>query len=370
MIYLVSNQLGIFDQEFTYITLETAIQLLAPLAIVGADTETQGLDCHTKKLLTIQLGNADFQIVFDINSYDGIIPTQLKDYLNTSEQLFLFQNAKFDLQFLYKQNVIIKHVYDTFLAETILTMGLQFDGRALDDLVYKYCPGGYMDKSIRGQINQVGLNSAVIKYAANDVVYLERIMEAQLVQAKNIGVVGAIKLDNEFVKVLAYIEFCGIKLDWEKWSQKSALQLDDVFKKRNELTQWLKDNNYTEYFSPMINIFTGERECTLNWDSPLQVIKLFESIGINCTIVDKGVEKKTVEEKAIGKYKDQFPILKLYFDYKAAAKLASTYGYNWKTMINPATGRIHTSFKQIMNTGRLSSGDTKTNKPKLNWVFQ
>lgn len=365
MIYLVSNQLNAFESNFNQIALTPAIQLLVPLEIIGADTETQGLDCYTKDLLTIQLGNAKDQIVFDIQSYNGIVPQELKDFLNNSEQLFIFQNAKFDLQFLYKQGIIIKHVYDTFLAETVLTIGLQEGGRALDDLVRKYCPTGHMDKSIRGQIITKGLNSAVISYAANDVVYLETIMNIQIKLAKEIDVIRAIQLDNEFVKVLAYIEFCGIKLNWEKWKEKSMIQLTEVYQKKLILEQWLKDNNYTEYFSPMVDMFTGERECILNWDSPKQVIKLFESLNINCTIIEKGVEKKSIEKKALRKYIPQFPLLKLYFDYKGSAKDASTYGLNWRNMINPVTGRIHTSFKQIMNTGRLSSGNTKENKPNL-----
>ena len=55
-------------------------------------------------------------------------------------------------------------------------------------------------------------------------------------------------------------------------------------------------------------------DCTLNWNSSQQVIKLFEEIGIPCEIKVKGETKKTVEEKAIGKYADQFPLLKLYFE--------------------------------------------------------
>ena len=364
MIYLVSNQCNAFGGEFDQISLSHAIDLLRPLTYVGTDTETEGLDCFTKKLLTIQLGNADFQIVFDIASYGGRLPDELKQYLNESEQIFILQNAKFDLKFLYVQHVILKHVYDTMLVEFILTIGLQLAGRDLKTLCKKYCDVD-LDKSIRGQIITKGLNAAVIRYAAYDVVYLEEIMDKQMYQVSYLHLDNAVKLDNEFVKVLAYIEFCGIKLDWAKWKEKSFKDLEELAQKQVELNQWLEDNNHSEWFSGSYDLFSGKMDCTINWNSSQQVIKLFESEGINCTIHDKGVEKKTVEEKAIGKYKDDFPLLKLYFDYKSAKKLTSTYGLNWEKMINRVTHRIHTTFQQIMNTGRLSCGNMKENKPNL-----
>ena len=52
------------------------------------------LDFNTKDLLLLQIGNFDFQVVFDIASYGGKIPNLLKDYLNTSKSTFILQNAK------------------------------------------------------------------------------------------------------------------------------------------------------------------------------------------------------------------------------------------------------------------------------------
>ena len=364
MIFLVSNQTNAFNNDFKQISLEEGIEMLKPLLFVGTDTETQGLDCFTKSLLTLQLGNKEFQIVFDISSFDCRVPEILKDYLNNSEQTFILQNAKFDLKFFYKQNIILKHIYDTMLVEYILTIGLQLDGRDLKTLCKKYC-NVELDKSVRGDIITKGLNSAVIKYAAYDVVYLEEIMNKQMKQVNYLKLNNAVLLDNEFVKVLAYIEFCGIKLDWEKWRLKSLRDLDTVLEKKTALNKWLLDNGYTQYFNGMNDLFSGEMECILNWNSSQQVIVLFESLGIDCTFKKNGETKKTIEEKVIGKFKSKYPILELYFDYKSAIKLTSTYGLSWEKMINSRTGRIHTTFQQIMNTGRLSCGNARENKPNL-----
>lgn len=364
MIYLVSNQTNAFEGKFKQISLQDSINKVKNLEFIGLDTETEGLDPHTKKLLTIQLGNKEEQIVFDIASYNGKLPQELIDFLNTSESTFIIQNAKFDLQFLYKQGVILDKVYDTMLVETIITNGFLGVSRSLKAMCLKYFDVD-LDKTVRGQIITKGLNAAVIEYAAYDVYYLEDIMKAQMKLVNGAKLNGAVRLDNEFVKTLAYMEFCGIKLDWPKWKANAEKDLVELFEKRTELNNWLLEQGYTKYFSGMLDIFTGQQDCLFNWDSPKQVLELFESIGINCVVKQGGEERKSVEEKVIGKFKDNFPILKLYFDYKGKAKQCSTYGLSWESMINPKTGRIHTSFKQLMNTGRLSSGDARANKPNL-----
>ena len=88
------------------------------------------MDCFTKALLLLQIGNKEFQVNFDISSFQGKIPKLLKDFLNNYHGLFILQNAKFDLKFLFRQDVILKKVYDTMLVETIITNGLQWSGRS------------------------------------------------------------------------------------------------------------------------------------------------------------------------------------------------------------------------------------------------
>lgn len=363
MILLVSKQQNAFGGIFTQITIEEAIKRLSLLEVIGNDTETSGLSCHSKQLLTIQLGNHAFQVVFHIESYGGIVPKELKDFMNSFEGVWVLQNAKFDLQFYYKQGIVLKHIHDTMLAEYILTLGLQERGRDLATITKKYC-NAELDKSIRGEIITKGLTTDVIKYAAYDVVYLPEIMEKQLKAIKSRKLEGALKLDNEAVKWLAYIEYCGIKLNWDRWKEQSHKNLEKMYKLKQSIDKWLWDNDYKEYFDCM-DLFSNEPHCTINWDSPQQVIPLFEQLGINCTIKDKGESKKTVEKKALQHQIDKFPILQLYFDYKEIKKLTSTYGLSWGKLINESTGRIHTTYRQIMNTGRTSCGDSSRGAPNL-----
>ena len=67
--------------------------------------------------------------------------------------------------------------------------------------------------------------------------------------------------------------------------------------------------------------------------------------------------KKSVDATVIEGQKDKHPIAKVYLRFKAAQKVTSTYGQNFLDLINPVTGRIHTSFNQIgTDTHRYSSG--------------
>ena len=97
---------------------------LMTLNRVSVDTETQGYSPHTKKLLTLQVGNKQIQYVIDHQKFNILI---LKRALQT--KLILLQNGKFDWQFLFHAGIDVKHIYDTFLAECILTTGYDDDAR-------------------------------------------------------------------------------------------------------------------------------------------------------------------------------------------------------------------------------------------------
>lgn len=353
--YLVSKQAQLFDNNtFKILSLKDALNFLSKEPELSLDTETTGLDCFKDKLLLVQLGTFDFQIQFDIQSEDGVIPKELKDFMNNYPGTFILQNAKFDLQFLFRQDVLLKKVYDTMLVETIITNGLQFGGRDLKTLGEKYC-GVELDKSVRGEILFKGLTNRVLEYGANDIKYLSKIKEEQLKRVKEFNLEVAVSLDNSFVVVLAYTEYCGIKLDYDKWKRKTDKEVETLNNYKEELEKFLYNDGKTQFFNGMVDMFTGTQECIINWNSPKQVVALLEDYGVNCTIYEKQVKKKTANADILSKQKKDFPILEPYLQYKKTQKEIGTYGYNWKDYINLTTGRIHTSYQQLMNTGRLSS---------------
>ena len=398
------------------------------MEVLAVDTETSGLDCWTKKILTIQIGNKKDQVVVDCTTIDIL---NYKDLLEDPNKLQLYWNAKFDLKFLYRNKIYPRNVYDGFLVESLFYLGYPsgFHSLSLKTACAEYC-NVYLDKTVRGKIiNAETLTEEIIKYAADDLIYLEDIREKQLIRVKEEHLEGAVKIENTFVIPLAYMEYCGIKLDKEKWKFKMNQDKEQELKYETALNNWVIDyfnerklsdthikqewilqemggqynqppkdaiihgspewieregkQLYIIYIAipfPFINIdrqgdlfsgFNDEPQCTISWSSTTQVVKFFNFLGIKTKVFDKlkGILKDSVEAKQLKPQKKDFPIIDLYLKYKEAFKVTTTYGQKFLDQINPVTGRIHTSFKQLGTfTTRISSGggNAKTGEEYLN----
>lgn len=386
MIYFVTGQRGLFefpDTKYKCISVEESLKILESLRVVGLDTETTGTEIWQGKLLTLQLGNRENQVVIDCMTIDV---NQYKDYLE-SDRLFIIHNAKFDLRWLYKEHIVVRNVYDTYLAEKILFLGFP---PGIVSLSLQACCDRYLhiylDKTVRGQIH-AGMTEEVIVYAANDVVHLEDIMNLQLITINARGQKVALDIENEFVRVLAYIEYCGIKLDPVKWKAKMDKDAERLRVAEHKLNEWvvdyvmkkgdpsliarnydthkkgkpakLADNVYVVIPQPSLFAeFDTGPQCIINWNSSKQVIRLFEELGFDLLVKDKktGKMKKSVESKFIELQASKSSIVPLYLEYSAAFKVVTSFGQNFLDAINPVTQRIHPTFNQMMDTGRLSCG--------------
>lgn len=386
MIYFVTGQRELFEfpnAKYKCISVEESLKILEPLRVVGLDTETTGTEIWQGKLLTLQLGNKENQVVIDCMTTDV---KQYKDYLE-SDRLFIIHNAKFDLRWLYKEHIVVRNVYDTYLAEKILFLGFPpgIVSLSLQACCDRYL-GIFLDKTVRGQIH-AGMTEEVIVYAANDVVHLEDIMDLQLKTITARGQKMALDIENEFVRVLAYIEYCGIKLDPVKWKAKMDKDAERLRVAEHKLNEWvvdyvmkkgdpsliarnydthkkgkpakLADNVYVVIPQPSLFAeFDTGPQCIINWNSSKQVIRLFEELGFDLLVKDKktGKMKKSVESKFIELQASKSSIVPLYLEYSAAFKVVTSFGQNFLDAINPVTQRIHPTFNQMMDTGRLSCG--------------
>ena len=373
MIHFCSEQKRVVGSSvWKEIEVQDIISYFKNHKFIALDTETSGLDPHSCELLSIQFGDFDQQFVIE---YSPNILEKLKPLLLRKDVVWVLQNAKFDLQFFYKHDIILENIFDTYLAEGVLYCGFDdvklpnYVRKSLDVLVLKYC-GVLLNKSIRGTINRVGLTDKVIEYGANDVKYLIPVMTSQMVKIKEDGLWGAVKLDNKFVKVLAYIEYCGIYLNKEKWLAK----MEDDSKKLSDmefaLNKWVFERFGDKYVNKQLDLFSAAKRCSLNWSSSKQIIPIFKELGVDTKVRDKktGKMKDSIEAKHIVKQVHVSPLIQMYIDYKKAQKLVTTYGQNFLDAINPKTGRIHATFWQIMNTGRTScgSGDNKDDDNSIN----
>lgn len=377
MIYLVTNEPYLFpNQNIQVVSVQESLEILRPLKVVGLDTETSGLDSHTKNLLLVQMGCRDFQVVIDTRSIDIRL---YKEYLE-SDRLFLLWNAKFDLQWFYKYGIIIKQVYDGFLAEKLRWLGYPggMKSLSLQTAGMNYL-GIALDKSVRGKIIwSKTLTEDIIVYGAEDVAHLEDIKDCQEVFLEEQGLMTAIDIENRFVRVLAYVEWCGVRLDVERWKAKMAKDKLKENSAKKALDEWLITN---EPNSPYIiidnqgdlfaeNPFDLSPKVTLNWNSAKQLIPIFKKYGVNVEVEDKenGGTKDSIDAKCLGPQKDKCSLIPLYLEYKEATKVTSTYGENFLKQINEATKRIHTNYQQMgADTTRITSGG-KDKENKVEYV--
>ena len=348
MIYLVTKQ-DISLPDITLTTVQESLEYLNKLEWIGLDTETSGFDPYTTKLYTLQLGDNDVQYVIDLTTIDI---NEYKELLETKG--LIGHNLKFDLRFLYHYRVIPTKVYDTFLGEKTSRLGIESHRCSLAACVLRHC-GIILSKEER--LNITGrLTEGFVKYSAYDVKYLHELKDKQEFLQLADGTSVSIDLDNKFVLVLAYIEYSGMKLDVEQWTAKINKVQAIADEAEAQLNQFILDNKMEKFIDSQLDLFSSSTKVNVNWNSPSQVVEFFQALGVNTKVVEKGKTKDTIEANHLVKYSSKYPIIELYLKFKGAQKDIGTYGQNWIDQINPVSGRIHTQFKQLMNTGRLSSG--------------
>ena len=380
MIYLVSNRINDLPDCVQPLSVKESLDIIKSWPVVQFDTETTGLDPHICSLTSMQFGYKNFQE----NKHDEIVvdclsikPEEYKDVIEKAS--LIGHNLKFDLKFLYNHGIIPLNVYDTMICEQTLYLGYKPNKVAMNlhAVLLRYT-GLDIDKSFQKEIATKGLTKEGILYAAQDVVYLQDIRKAQIQVAEGRNCLNAFTVENRFVPAIAYLEWCGVHLDEEKWLEK--MEKDNLFlsKTKRELDNYVMSNTklegkfVTTFSEPSLwdenPSFTPS--CTVDWDSPKQVIPVAQALGFNTETKDKKTKqtRDSVEEKVLNVQKgidDKF--LSLYLEYKGAAKTVSSYGIGHLNLINPKTGRLHTEFNQIGTvTGRMSSGGGSEEKGRKN----
>lgn len=347
----ISNQISLFPG--TTNNLNECIKYLSNLNCIAVDTETEGLFNHSNKIIMLQIGNKERQYVIDVRTID-ISP--LSVIFSNSQITKVFHNASFDYKFLRFHGFEINNIWDTQLAEMVLTTGLD-TSVSLQSLAKKYL-NEEMDKTVRTGFNKNTGEFTVkqIEYGAKDVELLLDIKKAQEVNIVKQDLQSTISLENEFVHVLADIEYNGFYLDPLRWleiEETNSKELQDLL---NQLDAYIIDNNHTPFINYQYSMFDNSFKTTIQWSSPTQVIKFLDYLGINTEVVVKGETKKTCEASHLQQFKHH-PFVKLYLSYKAKEKEVSTYGSAFLKNINKQTKRVHSNYWQIVSTGRISSSN-------------
>lgn len=336
--------------KFSSATIEECVEYCASKRILGVDTETEGFSFITKKMIMFQIGDMDRQYVIDTR-FQSIEP--LRHVLESKDIVKVFHNAKFDYKFIRAVGICTENVWDTFLVERVIHCGKDNIRFGLAHVVKRYL-NKTLNKDVRNQF--VGLTGqpftdSQILYGAKDVVHLLSIVEHQRGKLDKYGLNDVAQLENDAVLAFSDIEFEGLDINQEEWLEiSSEVEVDMQKVERNMDDVILNDKRFEPFVAEYVQgdlftTFEDLRKVDVKWSSPKQVLEVFQ-------VLIPELEK--VDAKILYKYRKKHDLIPAYMKYKEQAKIVSAYGKAFLENVH-SDGKIHTSFTQILNTGRVSS---------------
>lgn len=208
--------------------LRAACDYIRKVGHTGFDTETTGLNRYTDKIVLVQLGDRNKQFVVWHDYVDTSLITAL---LEDASIIKYGVNLKFDLSFWFVKHgleIDAQRMVDAYLVEQIITCGIYpSTGQAMKMSslfsMVKHYFGIELDKDedLRtgwGEYTPATLPQEKLLYAADDVVWPEKIAELQKPWIQYLGLAKTVKLETTFLPVLARMEARGLPLDWDTWA--------------------------------------------------------------------------------------------------------------------------------------------------------
>lgn len=166
--------------------IELAVEQLSKAHVLGCDTETSGFNSRSGKLFSIQFSDGVFNVLVPLS--EGIPMGRFVELLADARITKIFHNAKFDLAFLNDAGHAINNVFDTMIAEKVLTKGAK-QSASLAETLYRYFAVD-LDKSQRAKFNRNwdGIwTDELVDYALSDVVHLPDLMLEQTSWMEKLG---------------------------------------------------------------------------------------------------------------------------------------------------------------------------------------
>ena len=336
-------------------TLNEWIARLKKAPVFAFDTETDSLDNVSAQLVGLSFATEPGLAAYVPVAHDYLdAPEQLsrervlellKPILEDEKALKVGQNLKFDRGILQNYGIELRGIaFDTMLESYILdSVAGRHDMDSLSDRWLKHQTVTFEQIAGKGK-NQLTFNQIALEeaghYAAEDAdVTLQLHLKMWPKLEKHAGPLNIFQnIEMPLVPVLSRIERNGVKIDpavLHKHSGEITLRLAELEKKAHEIA--------------------GEA-FNLSSTKQLQVI-LFEKQGIKPLKKTPGGAPSTSEE-VLEELALDYPLPKVILEHRGLSKLKSTYTDKLPLMINPKTGRVHTSYHQAVTaTGRLSSTD-------------
>ncbi|MCB9729113.1 MAG: DNA polymerase I [Deltaproteobacteria bacterium] len=334
--------------------LRALAETLSKARLVAFDTETTGLDPRRSELVGLSFATDTrhawyVPIRHQLMDASAVQLTPeaalaaLDPILADPARPKAAHNAKFDIQVLRRAGVTVRGLaFDTMLASYLLDPGRyahSLDNIALDRLNHKTVKFSDVAGSGKDQVTFDRVPLATARdYACEDAQVVMALEELFVPELEAAGLRGLLdELELPLAQVLADMEDTGVRIDSDR--------LHALSEELGERAQALETEAHA---------LAGE---SFSLGSPKQIGHiLFEVLGLPASKKTKtgwSTDSSVLEELA-----PVHPLPRLILDWRQATKLKSTYTDVLPTLVNPDTGRIHTSYNQaVAATGRLSSTD-------------
>jgi len=336
-------------------TLDEWIGYLKGSEVFAFDTETDGLDTLTANLIGLSFATEAGKAAYLPVAHDYLdapvqldrdeVLKQLKPILEDEKQRKVGQNLKFDRGVLLRYDIELKGIaFDTMLESYVLdSVSGRHDMDSLADRYLGHKTVSFEEIAGKGKnqltFNQIALEQAA-PYAAEDAdvtLQLHQALWPRIAESESLKTVFT-DIEMPLVPVLSHIERTGVLIDQNilaAHSKELAIRLNELENKAHEL---------------------AEEPFNLSSTKQLQAI-LYEKQKLPILKKTPGGAPSTNEE-VLAELALDYPLPKVILEYRGLAKLKSTYTDKLPLMINPQSGRVHTSYHQAVTaTGRLSSSD-------------
>lgn len=335
----------------TYRTVETQADLealcgkLENVSEFCFDTETTGFDIFNDRLVGISIA-----IVPHEAWYIPCRPDNTKQIIDTLRPVFeneaiakIGQNIKFDLMVLRHAGLDVRgRLYDTMIIHYLLDPESRhgMDHLAATFLNYTPIP---IEELIGKGTRQITMDRVPVEkvavYAAEDADVTLRLKLHLWPLLEQAGLDTLYRtIEEPLIRVLADIEMTGVKIDTEVLAASGRTLSARAIELENSIREMCGD--------PSLNINSARQLGEA----------LFNRLKIDPNPKKTKTKQFRTDEEYLQMLTDRHPVVGAILEYRGIKKLLSTYIEALPQLINPSTGRIHTSFNQAVTaTGRLSS---------------
>ena len=346
---------NIYNTPHEYILVDTAEKRNALIAELSKckefcfDTETTGIDPSSAEMVGLSFCMQPRKAYFIRlpNEYNDAcqIVQEFKPIFENTEKLKIGQNLKFDMEMLKWYDVEVKGpLFDTMLAHYLIEPDMRHNMDYLSQSYLNYEPvpiEKLIGKKGKNQLSMaIVANEEIKEYAAEDAditFQLKEKLEPLLKEAKVTSLFNDVEIP--LIPVLASMETEGVKLDKKALNDYSAQLLTEVQQLEKEIYELAGVEFNISSPKQMGDVIYGH-------------LKIIENPKKTAT------KQFSTAEDVLVKLVNKHPIIQKLLDYRSLTKLKSTYVDALPELINPRTGRIHTSYNQaVAATGRLSSNN-------------